>query len=427
MKAKPNGINGDSLFEEKVKRAPLAARMRPLSLDEFIGQEHIIGKGKLLRQAIENDILPSVIFWGPPGCGKTTLASVIAKTTNSDFLEISATSGGVKEIREAVEKAQISKRLGKKTILFIDEIHRFNKSQQDSLLPYVENGTVILIGATTENPSFEVNSALLSRARVFVLKLLESNEIEIILKNALSNKERGLGGQKINISEGTIKFLSEMSSGDARVALNALDAAVSTASAAQTSRGAVKVNEEIIKDAMQKTHLLYDKAGEQHYNIISALHKSMRGGDANAALYWLGRMLEGGEEPLYIARRLVRFASEDIGIANSQALPQAVAAYQACHFIGMPECSVNLAQAVAYMALSKKSNKLYEGYMAVQKDIKEIPNVTVPIHLRNAPTKLMKELNYGKGYKYTPKFKNKEEAKQDYLPEKLKNRKYLDL
>jgi len=396
-------------------------------LDEFIGQEHIIGKCKLLLQAIENDVLPSVIFWGPPGCGKTTLASIIAKTTNSEFLQISATSGGVKEIREAVEKAGYSKRLGKKTILFIDEIHRFNKSQQDSLLPFVENGTVTLIGATTENPSFEVNSALLSRSRVFVLNLLEPNEIELILKNAITNKERGLGIYKINISENTIKFLSEMSSGDARTGLNALEMAVTSAKAGKKSGTAIKINEEVVKDALQKTHLLYDKAGEQHYNIISALHKSMRGGDANAALYWLGRMLEAGEEPLYIARRLVRFASEDIGIANSQALTQAVAAYQACHFIGMPECSVNLAQAVVYMALSKKSNKLYEGYLAVQKDIKEMPNEPVPLHIRNAETKLMKGLGYGKGYKYTPKFKNKKEAEQDYLPEKLKNRKYLDL
>lgn len=400
---------------------PLADRMRPENLDEFIGQEHLVGEGKILRKAIENNNLPSMIFWGPPGSGKTTLAKIIANSTNSEFTELSAVSSGVAEIRKIIKESEA--RHPTKTVLFIDEIHRFNKSQQDIFLPYVENGTIILIGATTENPSFEVNSALLSRARVFILNLFETSEIEIILKNAITDKNKGLGNLKIDIKEEIIKYLANLANGDARSALNMLELAVSISELDKNE--IIKINEEIIKEALQKTRLLYDKAGEDHYNLISALHKSMRGGDANASLYWLTRMLESGEEPLYIARRLIRFASEDIGIANSLALPQAVSAYQACHYIGMPECGVNLAQAVVYMAKSKKSNALYTAYNAAREDVKNLPNEPVPLHLRNAPTKLMKNLNYGKDYKYTPDYKNKEDASQDYLPERLKNKKYL--
>ena len=367
-----------------------------------------------MRKAVETDNVPSMIFWGPPGSGKTTIALVIARATKGEFIKLSATTSGVKDIREKIKKAEEFKKDGKKTIMFIDEIHRFNKSQQDTLLPYIENGTIILIGATTENPSFEVNNAVLSRARVFVLEKLSLENIVKILQIALKDKERGLGNLKINISEKDLKSLADMSDGDARVALNALEFA---------SDINVKISKEMIAEALQKS-LAYDKNGEEHYNIISALHKSMRGGDADASLYWLARMLEGGEDPLYIARRLIRFASEDIGIANSFALDQAVAAYQACHFIGYPECNVNLAQAVVYMAKSKKSNDLYQAYNKASDDVKKFGNLPVPLHIRNAPTKLMKELDYGKGYKYSPDFEYKED--QEYMPEKLKKRKYLD-
>ena len=390
---------------ETDKSRPLADRMRPKTLADFVGQAHIIGSGKVLRVAIETGAIPSMILWGPPGSGKTTLARIIAATTRANFVHMSGATDGTADIKKTVELAKQDLRLGTKTILFIDEIHRFNKAQQDRLLPHIENGTIIFIGATTENPSFEVNSALLSRSRVFVLNKLDSEDILKIIKRT-----------KIIIGAKAAKYLADMSDGDARIALNALELAVSIGS---------KLTIENLSEALQRSHLLYDQGGEEHYNIISALHKSMRGGDADAALYWLGRMLEGGEDPLYIARRIIRFASEDIGIANSLALPQAVAAYQACHFIGMPECSVNLAQAVVYMAKSKKSNELYEAYQRMQDDIKNLPNEPVPLHLRNAPTKLMKQLDYGKGYKYTPNFKTPESAKQDYLPEKVKGKKYL--
>lgn len=406
------------------KANPLAERMRPLNLDEFVGQAHLVGEGKILRRAIESDVVPSMIFWGPPGSGKTTLASIIAKSTHSEFVQLSAISSGVKEVRKVIEEAgQLRKESGKQVILFIDEIHRFNKAQQDVFLPYVENGTIVLIGATTENPSFEVNAALLSRCRVFVLNLLDAADIEVIVKRALVDRKRGLGEKKIDITENLIHYVAMVANGDARVALNILEIAVFITKPAD---GVIRLDEEIIKNALQKSHLLYDKAGDEHYNIISALHKSMRGNDADAALYWLGRMLEAGEDPLYVARRLIRFASEDIGLANSLALPQAVAAYQACQYIGMPECNVNLAQAVVYMAKSKKSNVLYKGYQEAQKDIKNLPNEPVPLHLRNAPTNLMKDLNYGKGYKYTPDYKNPEQTQQTYLPDTLKGRKYLE-
>jgi len=393
---------------------PLADRMRPTKLVEFLGQEEVIGQGKLLRQAISADKMPSMIFWGPPGSGKTTLAFIIAKKTKADFHQVSAVNAGLKDLREIIKRAETNARLGQKTILFIDEIHRWNKAQQDALLPHVEKGIIILIGATTENPSFEVISALLSRCRVFVLNQLTSEQIAVILKRALKDKLKGIGQAKIKIKLSVIKLISQMANGDARTALNVLEYAASLSN---------EVDKDLVRQAFQKSHLMYDKNGEGHYNIISALHKSMRGSDANAALYWLARMLEGGEEPLYIARRLIRFASEDIGLANSRALEQAVSAYQACHFIGMPECNVILAQVVVYMAKCAKSNALYAAYGQAANDVKQYGALPVPLHIRNAPTKLMKDSGYGKDYKYSPKFNYQE--KQIYLPDKLKNRKYL--
>lgn len=394
---------------------PLADRMRPNALGGFLGQEELIGKGKLLQQAIEADKLPSMIFWGPPGSGKTTLAFIIAEQTKSDFQQISAVSSGLKDLRVILERAQQNQRLSQRTILFIDEIHRWNKKQQDALLPFVEKGVITLIGATTENPSFEVIGALLSRCRVFVLRQLQAEQLAQIINNALQDKNRGLGNLKIKIDSKVIEAMAQLSNGDARVALNVLEYASSISQ---------KITLPLIKDAFQKSHLLYDKAGEEHYNIISALHKAMRGSDADGSLYWLARMLEAGEDPLYVARRLVRFASEDIGLANSLALNQAVAAYNACHFIGMPECNVVLAQAVVYMAKSKKSNQLYLAYGKAAGDVKEHGNLPVPLHIRNAPTQLMKDLGYSKGYQYSPEHNYQE--KQQYLPDKLKNRKYLE-
>ncbi|MBI5229729.1 MAG: replication-associated recombination protein A [Candidatus Magasanikbacteria bacterium] len=414
-----------STQESKEIFRPLADRMRPVVLADIVGQDHILGRDKMLWRAIEDDRVPSLMLWGPPGTGKTTIAQVIARATGAVFVQLSAVENGVKDIRAVLEAARMHSTTSRqKTILFVDEIHRFNKGQQDALLPAVENGTIILIGATTENPSFSLNAALISRCRVFVLNALESEHIKILLERAVHDVERGLGSELLQIEDGALEFLATMSNGDARVALNALQLASETARAED---GAVpRITLDAVKESLQRTHLLYDKSGEEHYNIISALHKSMRGGDASAALYWLGRMLEAGEDPLYIARRIIRFASEDIGIANSLALPQAVAAYQACSYIGMPECGVNLAQAVAYMAKSKKSIALYTAYLDIQKDIRELPNEPVPIHLRNAPTKLMKTLGYGKGYKYTPEFACAKDAAQDFLPEKLKHKKYIE-
>lgn len=400
---------------KKTNPTPLADSLRPENLEEFLGQEEVVGEGKLLRKAIEEDSIPSMIFWGPPGTGKTTLAFIVAQKTKSEFLKLSAVSSGVKDLRGVIKQAEGNKEKNKRTILFIDEIHRWNKKQQDALLPYVENGTIILIGATTENPSFEVVGALLSRCRVFVLKQLTKDQLVEIINKALKDKERGLGKLNLKIDKKVINMLAQMSNGDARTALNVLEYAASLNK---------NINIDIIKESFQKSHLLYDKDGEEHYNIISALHKSMRGSDANAALYWLARMLEAGEDPLYVARRIVRFASEDIGLANSRALEQAVAAYNACHFMGMPECNVILAQAVVYMSKCKKSNELYEAYNKAAKDVREQGNLPVPLHIRNAPTDLMKNIGYGKGYKYSPDHDYKE--KQEYLPEKLKGKKYLD-
>jgi len=397
---------------------PLAVRMRPKTLDEFLGQEELVGQGKLLRQAIESDSIPSMIFWGPPGSGKTTLAFIIAKQTKSEFIKMSAVTSGLKDLREVIEKARIHERLERKTILFIDEIHRWNKSQQDALLPHIENGLIVLIGATTENPSFEIRGPLLSRCRVFVFERLKEEDIIALLKKALNDKKNGLGKLKVKINKHPLSLIAQLSNGDARVALNILEYTI------LSSQGkGVAITEELIKEAANKINLLYDKEGEEHYNLISALHKSMRGSDADAALFWLARMVEGGEDPLFIARRLIRFASEDVGLANSRALEQTVAAYQACHFIGYPECNVILAQAVVYLAKCKKSNELYEAYEKAAADVKKYGNLPVPLHLRNASTKLMEELGYGRGYKYSPKYGYKE--KQDYMPSKLGKRKYL--
>lgn len=399
----------------KAKKTPLADRLRPDTLKRFVGQQHLIGEGCLLRKAVESDNLPSMIFWGPPGSGKTTLAYLLAKMTNAEFISFSAVAAGLAKLKKVLAKAKDNLKFQKKsTILFIDEIHRWNKLQQDALLPYVEDGSITLIGATTENPSFEVISALLSRVRVFLLEPLAIEDLVIILKTALEDEKIGLGSLKIKADDKLLEELAGLSNGDARTALNALEFA-----AIKVQHG--ELTSDVIKEALAKTHLLYDRAGEEHYNIISALHKSIRGGDVNGALYWLARMLEAGEDPLYIARRLVRAASEDIGLADPEALVQAVAAYEAAHFLGMPECNVVLAQAVVYLTKAPKSNTLYISYEAVKRDTAELPAYPVPLHLRNAPTKLMKDIGYGKGYIYPPD--NVQEAKQQtYLPPELQEK-----
>ena len=385
-----------SLFENNLSQ-PLAARLRPKTLEEYVGQTHLLGKGKVLRRLIESDQISSMIFWGPPGVGKTTLARIIANTTKAAFIDFSAVTSGIKEIRSVMQKAEENRRYGEKTIVFVDEIHRFNKAQQDAFLPFVEKGSIILIGATTENPSFEVNSALLSRCKVFVLQELKTEELMQLLKRALTD-EKGLGTQKINIEEELLEMIAVFANGDARTALSTLEMAVLNGD--MDAGGATTVTRETLEQCTSKKSLLYDKTGEEHYNLISALHKSMRNSDPDAAVYWLARMLEAGEDPLYIARRVTRFASEDIGLADPKALEIAVAAYHACHFIGMPECSVHLTQAVVYMSVAPKSNALYMAYEHAKRDAAKMLAEPVPLVIRNAPTKLMQELNYGKGYQY---------------------------
>lgn len=385
-----------SLFENNLSQ-PLAARLRPKTLEEYVGQTHLLGKGKVLRRLIESDQISSMIFWGPPGVGKTTLARIIANTTKAAFIDFSAVTSGIKEIRSVMQKAEENRRYGEKTIVFVDEIHRFNKAQQDAFLPFVEKGSIILIGATTENPSFEVNSALLSRCKVFVLQELKADELVQLLKRALAD-EKGFGTQKINIEEELLEMIAVFANGDARTALSTLEMAVLNGD--MDAGGATTVTRETLEQCTSKKSLLYDKTGEEHYNLISALHKSMRNSDPDAAVYWLARMLEAGEDPLYIARRVTRFASEDIGLADPKALEIAVAAYHACHFIGMPECSVHLTQAVVYMSVAPKSNALYMAYEHAKRDAAKMLAEPVPLVIRNAPTKLMQELNYGKGYQY---------------------------
>lgn len=398
---------------------PLAARLRPQNLEEFVGQTHLLGEGKVLRHLIENDQISSMIFWGPPGVGKTTLARIIANSTRSEFIDFSAVTSGIKEIRTVMQQAEENRRFGEKTIVFVDEIHRFNKAQQDAFLPFVEKGSIILIGATTENPSFEVNSALLSRCKVFVLQPLATDDLVTLLERALRDP-RGFGTQNISMPEGVLDLIANFANGDARTALSTLEMVVLNGDA---DGDTVTVSREILEQCISKKSLLYDKGGEEKYNLISALHKSMRNSDPDAAVYWLARMLEAGEDPLYVARRITRFASEDVGLADPRALEMAVAAYQACHFIGMPECTVHLTQAVVYLSLAPKSNALYTAYNAARRDALSQMAEPVPLVLRNAPTQLMKELDYGKGYQYAHDAEDRLTAMQ-CLPDSLADRTY---
>ena len=400
--------------------APLAARLRPETLDDFVGQRHLLGPGKVLRHLIETDGVSSMIFWGPPGVGKTTLAHIIAKRTKAEFIDFSAVTSGIKEIRAVMQQAEDNRRFGGKTIVFVDEIHRFNKAQQDAFLPFVEKGSIILIGATTENPSFEVNGALLSRCKVFVLKALETGDLTRLLSRALSAPE-GFGRQTVRMEDGMLETIASAANGDARTALSTLEMVVLNGE--MDADGAVTVTRETLEQCVSRKSLLYDKKGEEHYNLISALHKSMRNSDPDAAVYWLARMLEAGEDPLFIARRVTRFASEDVGLADPRALEIAVAAFQACHMIGMPECSVHLTQAVVYMALAPKSNAMYVAYETAKKDALAQLAEPVPLVIRNAPTKLMKDLRYGEGYQYAHDTKEKM-ARMQCLPDSLLDREY---
>ena len=408
-----------SLFDVQDIYKPLASRMRPQRLEDFVGQRQLLGENGILRRMIESDQIPSMIFWGPPGVGKTTLAGIIAGKTHARFINFSAVTSGIKEIKEVMAQAENSRRMGEKTVLFVDEIHRFNKAQQDAFLPYVERGSIILIGATTENPSFEINNALLSRCRVFVLESLKAEDIVLLLKRALKSPD-GLGYLKVEITDEMLEMIAGFSEGDARKAFNLLEMAVSNG---QIEGDKTTVTMDVLKRCLGKKSLLYDKKGEEHYNLISALHKSMRNSDPDAAVYWLARMLEAGEDPLYVARRLIRFASEDIAMADSHALPLAVAAYEACHFLGMPECNVNLSHAVIYLAMAPKSNSAYVAYEEAKADAQNMLAEPVPLNIRNAPTNLMKQLHYGEGYVYAHDTKEKM-ARMQCLPDSLLGRTY---
>lgn len=409
----------NSLFQNDVQKDPLAARLRPASLQDYVGQKHLLGKGKILYNLIEKDMVSSMIFWGPPGVGKTTLARIIARQTQAHFINFSAVTSGIREIKAVMKEAEDARLYGRKTIVFVDEIHRFNKAQQDAFLPYVEKGSIILIGATTENPSFEVNAALLSRCKVFVLKALEVSDLVELLKHALQD-ERGFGSQHVLITEEQLHMLAVFANGDARTALNTLEMVVLNG---ESSEAGIVITKEVLEQCTSQKSLLYDRQREEHYNLISALHKSMRNSDVEAAIYWLARMLEAGEDPLYVARRLVRFASEDIGMADSRALEICVAVYQACHFLGMPECNVHLTHAVTYLSLSPKSNALYMAYGAAKEDAVHMLSEPVPLQIRNAPTSLMKDLHYGEGYQYAHDTQEKL-TNMECMPESLKGREY---
>ncbi|MBR0478404.1 MAG: replication-associated recombination protein A [Solobacterium sp.] len=410
----------ESLFDDRNTSTPLADRMRPLTLDDYAGQEHLVGEGRVLRLMIERDELQSMIFWGPPGVGKTTLARIIANSTHSRFVNFSAVTSGIKEIKAVMSEAENNRALGVRTILFVDEIHRFNKAQQDAFLPYVEKGSIVMIGATTENPSFEINSALLSRCKVFVLNALSTEDLVKLQRRALSD-ERGFPGREIEAEDSALEKIAVYADGDARVALNTLEMCVLSAD----QGGHSLINDDVLTQVLSGRSLLYDKNGEEHYNIISALHKSMRNSDADAAVYWLARMLEAGEDPLYVARRVVRFASEDIGMADSRALGIAIDAYQACHYIGMPECTVHLTHAVVFCALAPKSNSLYTAYTKAAQDARNTINEPVPLQIRNAPTRLMEELGYGKDYQYAHDFEG-HITPMDCLPPSLAGTHYYE-
>ena len=399
--------------------APLAARMRPVSLDEIAGQRHLLDPGKVLRRLIESDAISSMIFWGPPGVGKTTIARVIALRTKAAFIDFSAVTSGIKEIRQVMQKAEENRIYGARTIVFVDEIHRFNKAQQDAFLPFVEKGSIVLIGATTENPSFEVNSALLSRCKVFVLQALSREDIMTLLRRALTD-DRGFGKDHVAISDTALGAIADFCNGDARSALSTLEMVVLNGDAGESG---IQVTDEIVAQCLSRKSLMYDKDGEEHYNLISALHKSMRNSDPDAAVYWMMRMLEGGEDPLYIARRVLRFAAEDVGLADPRAMEVGVAAYQACHFIGVPECNVHLAEAVVYMSLASKSNAMEMAVMEAKEAIEKEPDAPVPLVIRNAPTDLMRNLSYGKGYQYAHDYAEKITAMQ-CMPDALKDRKF---
>ena len=409
-----------TMFERDVPR-PLPARMRPQTIDEIVGQQHLLGEGKVLRRIIEQDQVSSMIFWGPPGVGKTTLAGVIANQTKAKFINFSAVTSGIKDIRKVMQQAEDNRRFGEKTIVFVDEIHRFNKAQQDAFLPFVEKGSIILIGATTENPSFEINGALLSRCKVFVLQALKTEELAGLLRRAV-NDPRGFGKEQVDITDEMLNMIAVFSNGDARNALSTLEMVVLNGD--MDDQGRITVTKETLEQCISKKSLLYDKNGEEHYNLISALHKSMRNSDPDAAVYWLARMLEAGEDPLYVARRVVRFASEDVGLADPHAIEIAVAAYQACHFIGMPECSVHLTEAVVYMSMAPKSNAMDVAYLEAKQDALQQLDEPVPLNIRNAPTGLMKDLGYGKGYKYAHDYEDKITSMQ-CLPDSLLGREYF--